>query len=286
MVTGTLMLVGLLLSPAGDLPDTTVAVRRGDRVVVEGFHGSVRARAWDRAELSLSGPLDEAEDVAVTRSGDRLVVSPGDRRGRRLPREIELRLPSWAPLEIQGRTVDVDVSGTTAEVMVTTVEGDVFCSDVSGTVTLSTADGTIEVRDADGRVSVRSRDGDVTLQGVRAEVDAYSGDGDLTLEDVTGPLVRAETIDGDLTFAGALASGGSYSFSTHDGDVELLLPAGTSARAKVSTFDGEFLSDFPVTLQSLGRGVFEFTLGNGAARLEIEVFDGEIRLRSGAGVMR
>lgn len=284
MGTGTLALAGWLLSLAGASPDTTLTLRRGDRVVMEGFSGSIQVRAWDRAVLSLSGAMDEAQDLAVSRTGDRLVVSPGARRGRRLPREIELRLPSWAPLEIQGRTLDVDLSGTAADVTVTSVEGDIVVADVAGTVTLSTVDGTIDVRGARGPVSARSRDGDVTLVGVEGDVDAYSGSGDLTLDDVTGTSVKAETLDGDLTFAGALAAGGSYSFSTHDGDAVLVLPARTSVRARVSTFDGEFLSDFPVTLQGIGRGAFEFTLGDGAALLEIKVFDGEIRLRSGTAV--
>jgi len=284
MIASALMLAGWLLSVAGSPPDTTVAMRRGDRVVMEGFNGSIQVRAWDRAELSLTGAMDEAQDVAVSRVGDRLVVRPGERGGRRLPREIELRLPSWAPLEMQGRTLDVDVSGATADVTVTTVEGNIVCAGVSGTLTLSTVDGTVEVRDARGPVTARSRDGDVMLVGVEGEVDAYSGSGDLTLEDVTATFVKAETLDGDLTFTGALAPGGSYSFSTHDGDAELVLPAGTSARATVSTFDGEFISDLPVTMQGIGRGVFEFVLGDGAALLEIKVFDGEIRLRSGTAV--
>jgi hypothetical protein len=47
----------------------------------------------------------------------------------------------------------------------------------------------------------------------------------------------------------------------------------------VSTFDGEFESEFPVVVQRFTGGrEFEFILGEGAARLQIQVFDGEIRL--------
>jgi len=281
------MLAGWLLSVAGGIPDTTVVMRRGDRVVMEGFTGSIEVRAWNRDELSLTGAMDEAHGVVVRRVGDRVRVSPGDRKDRRLSRELELRIPSWAPVEIQGRTLDVDVSGLAADVSVATGEGDIVCADVSGTVTLATVEGTIDVRGARGRVSARSRGDDVVLIGVEGVVDAYSGDGDVTLEDVTSSSVRAETLDGDLSFTGALAAGGTYTFSVHDGDADLVLPAGTGARARVSTFDGEFVSDFPVTLQGYGgRGAFEFTLGNGAAQLEIKVFDGEIRLHSGTAVKR
>lgn len=52
------------------------------------------------------------------------------------------------------------------------------------------------------------------------------------------------------------------------------------ARVSVATFDGEFVSDFPVRVERFRGGrAFEFTLGDGQARIEIEVFDGEIHLQ-------
>ena len=70
-----------------------------------------------------------------------------------------------------------------------------------------------------------------------------------------------------------------YGFYVHDGDVIIEVPSPMNARVSVSTFDGEFESDFPVIVEHFTGGrEFEFTLGDGSARLRIEVFDGEIRL--------
>jgi hypothetical protein len=57
-----------------------------------------------------------------------------------------------------------------------------------------------------------------------------------------------------------------------------------SATVSVATFSGGFESDFPVTLREvLGGGRnFQFTLGDGAARIELESFAGQIRLRQGS----
>lgn len=278
-----MLMAGWLLTAGGTPPDTTLDLRRGDRVVVESLSGSVEVRTWERSVLSVEGVGGEARDVSVRREGGRVVVGPGDRKGRGLDVALRIRVPAWAALEIQGRELDVDVSGTAADVAVRTVGGDILISGVTGSVTLSTVEGRVEVRDVRGSVSARSRGEDVVLSGVEGRVDVESGNGSLRLEDITAPSVRAQTLDGDLFFQGSLASGGSYWFSTHDGDAELVLPARTGARAKVSTFDGEFVSDFPVTLQRYGGdGMFDFTLGDGGAVLEIQVFDGEIRLRSGA----
>ncbi|HSW30895.1 MAG TPA: DUF4097 family beta strand repeat-containing protein [Longimicrobiales bacterium] len=276
-----MLMAGWMLTAAAPLPDTTLDLRRGDRVVVESPSGSVEVRAWERSTLSVEGAGGEVRDVSVRREGGRVVVRPGDRKGRGLAVALRVRVPAWAPLEIQGRELDVDVSGTASDLIVRTVDGDIRVSGVSGPVTLSTVEGLVEVRDVRGDVSARSRGGDVVLSRVNGTVEVESGDGDLRMLEITAPSVRAQTLDGDLFFQGPLAAGGTYWFSTHDGDADLVLPASTGARARVATFDGEFVSDFPVSLQRYGGGgVFEFTLGDGGATLEIQVFDGEIRLRS------
>lgn len=279
-----MLMAGWLLAGGGAAPDTALDLRRGDVVVVEGLSGSVEVRAWERASVSVEGAGGDARGVAVRREGGRVLVGPGDRKGRGLGVSLQVRVPSWAALEIQGRDLDVDVAGTGSDLTVRTVSGDIVAADVSGTVTFSTVEGRVEVTGARGSVSARSRGDDVVLTRVQGDVDVESGSGDLRLQDVVATSVRAQTLDGDLFFQGPLARGGRYWFSTHDGDAELALPARTGVRARVSTFDGEFASDFPVTLQRYGGGgTFEFTLGDGGADLEVQVFDGEIRLRSSGG---
>jgi hypothetical protein len=279
-----MLMAGWLLAAGGVPPDTTLDLRPGDRVVVESLSGSVEVRAWERPVLSIEGVGGDGRDVAVRREGGRVVVEPGDRKGRGLSVALRVRVPAWVALEIQGRDLDVDVSGTASELAVRTVDGDIRVSGAAGSVTVSTVEGLVDVRDVRGSVSARSRGEDVVLARVVGRVEVESGDGNLRLEEITAPSVRAETLDGDLFFQGSLANGGTYWFSTHDGDAELVLPARTGAQARVSTFDGEFTSEFPVTLQRYGGGGrFDFTLGDGGATLEIQVFDGEIRLRTGGG---
>lgn len=275
-----LLLAGWLLAAAPAAPDTVVGLRQGDRVVVENLSGSIQVRAWDRSELSYQDDGD-GRDLALRRSGSRVTVAASGRKGREADVDLVLRLPPWVALEIRGRRVDVEVTGMAADVQVRTVEGDIVGSDLAGEVTLSTVEGTIEVDGMRGTLSARSRGDDVTVRRATGEVVVESGSGDLELEHIDAPSVRAETLDGDLVFQGAMQRGGTYWFSVHDGDLDLILPPDAGARTKVSTFDGEFTSDFPVTLKGYGGGgVFEFILGDGGASLEIQVFDGEIRLRS------
>jgi DUF4097 and DUF4098 domain-containing protein YvlB len=120
----------------------------------------------------------------------------------------------------------------------------------------------------------------VTVDGASGEVlDAESGDGDVRLQDVDALRVRAETLDGDVLLDGTPRPGGRYRVSVHDGDARVRIPRDAGLLVRVATFDGEFLSDFPVTVERFrAGGTFEFLLGDGSGALEIEVFDGEIRL--------
>jgi hypothetical protein len=91
--------------------------------------------------------------------------------------------------------------------------------------------------------------------------------------------VRIEAQDGDVAFTGPLQPGGQYGFYLHDGDATIGLPADTDASVRIATFNGEFESDFTVRVDRFTAGrEFEFELGDGGADLEIEVFDGDIRL--------
>jgi hypothetical protein len=54
---------------------------------------------------------------------------------------------------------------------------------------------------------------------------------------------------------------------------------GSNASVAVSTFNGEFESEFPVPLSETRKGKgFNFTLGSGSAQVTLESFQGTIQL--------
>lgn len=279
-----IVLAGLLAAGLGAPADTTLTVRHGDRVVVDRISGTLTVEAWDRDEVQVRGSGSEARYLGLFRSGSRVSLAPSDRKGRRLEIDAVMKVPRWVGLEIRGRSLEVRVSGVAGDVTVDNVSGDITTDGTSGSLSLSTVEGEIDVRGARGSVTAHSRGDDVRLTDVTGDVDVASGDGDLSLENVTASSLRAETLDGDVSFSGPLVDRGTYWISVHDGDATLVVPGDAGAAFSVSTFDGELTSDFPVTLQGYkGGGVFDFTLGNGSARVEVKVFDGEIRLARQGG---
>lgn len=266
------------LAPAVPVADTTVQLRAGDRVVLENLSGDVSVGTWTRQELEVRTDDDDA-GITVRRSGSTVRVSTDDRKRRSRSVDASIRIPASVDLQVSGRSLDVVVEGVDGRIEVNNISGSVWIEDAGGPVSVRTIQGEIHVIGARGGVTASSQSDDVTLRDVRGPVDVHSGDGDVVLSDIVSNSVRAETQDGDIDFTGSIADGGEYGFFVHDGDATIGLPAGVNARVEVSTFDGEFESDFPVRLQRFTGGrEFDFTVGEPRARIEIKVFDGEIRL--------
>jgi hypothetical protein len=100
------------------------------------------------------------------------------------------------------------------------------------------------------------------------------------LEVITSDNVSVNVVDGDIAYEGTIADGGRYVLSTHDGDLDVLIPDGANARISIDTFSGELDTDFPVELEGdFGKKRISFTVGTGKALVELSAFDGTISLR-------
>jgi hypothetical protein len=90
-------------------------------------------------------------------------------------------------------------------------------------------------------------------------------------------------VNGEVTFNGTIRDNGAYRLGTHNGDIRVGLGGANNATVFVRTFQGDFTSDFPVQLPEgqnarSGSKRFNFTLGSGSARIELQSFGGDIVL--------
>lgn len=272
------LLASMLLAVGVPPADTTVELRPGDRIVIEELSGSLTITAWDRDAVDVLAEGGEGV-IEVLRSGSTVHIgrSVTSRRGRR--EDTTVRVPSWIDIEVASTSMDVSIRGVGGALDVRNVSGDVDIADVDGPLEVRSVSGEIRVTDARGPVRASSQSDDVTLTRVAGPVEAHSGDGDIRLVDLRSPSVQAEAQDGDIDFDGLVADDGEYGFYVHDGDARIAVPEATNASVRVSTFDGDFESDFTVRVEHFTSGRrFDFVLGDGGADMEIEVFDGDIRL--------
>jgi DUF4097 and DUF4098 domain-containing protein YvlB len=289
-VVAALVVVPLGLSRAEGAPrflgapaDTVVEARAGDRVRVVLSEGRVVIEGARDERLTADDDGDP-DGVRVVRRGSTLEVTPM-RDGREQDDAVlRVRVPAGVDVEVRGEEVDVDVQGVRGQLRVQVVEGDLRARDVEGAAELRTISGDVEIRRVSGSVRTATVDGRVDVQDVGGDVSAESMDGDVVVERVGGADVQAVTVDGDVRYAGMIRPGGRVRLVTHDGDVVAELPESTSADVEVSTWDGEFIPDFPVRVGRVEAGKpLRFRMGSGGARLELQAFDGDIQLRSGPG---
>ena len=277
MTTALPMLLAATMGLAAPA-DTTLAVERGDRIILENVSGEISIEAWDRDVLEVRSDDDDSGLIA-RRSGGVIRIERDDRKGRSRSVEASIRLPAWVEVDVSGRSLDLWVDGVDEAVDVSTVSGDVWIRNVGGPVNVRTIEGEVDVSAVRSGVRASSQSDEVRLRDVRGAVEVHSGSGDLTLIDIQSETVRAETQDGDIEFSGTISDSGDYRFFVHDGDAMIAIPETSNARVSVSTFDGEFESEFPVVLERFTGGrEFDFMVGEGRAHIEIQVFDGEISL--------
>src|SRR5882672_5129771 len=284
-----LMMIALALSaPLAQLDaDTTVQVPAGSRLELERVEGSVSVRTWNRSAVQARATGGRDVQLRVEVSGRRVTVEVEDEDHEPYDGDLSLTVPADMALSINSQDGNIEVIGSKAELDIETVEGSISVEGGSGVVTLHSTDGEIQVSAAKGRIELNAVDGSISGRDLEGDIRAESVDGSVMLENVNASGVEATTVDGSITLSGALQSGGRYRLGSHDGNVTLAVPA-LDASVSVSTFSGSFESDFPVTLTgSRGGKRMSFTVGNGAASVELESFDGAIRIeRRGSPIRR
>ena len=141
------------------------------------------------------------------------------------------------------------------------------------------AEADFEVRVPSGVLFVgKSVNGNVTARGLIADAEASTVNGNVSV--TTQGWAEASTVNGSIEVSAGRADWqGSAHFSTVNGSIELTLPDGFGAEVEASTVNGDFYSDFPLTVQGkFGPRRITGTIGDGGRKLELETVNGSIRI--------
>ena len=194
--------------------------------------------------------------------------------------ELELSVPRGMALEMTGVSLEVSIEGPAGDVTVSTVEGNIILAGGSGNIALNAVDGDVTLSDASGKIAINAVDGDVSVSASSGAIAVTAVDGDVTLEGIDSDNVSVNSVDGDIGYDGTIKDGGRYVLSTHDGDLNVLIPDGANARISIDTFSGDLDTDFPVEFEGdFGKKRISFTVGTGKALVELSAFDGTISLK-------
>ena len=260
--------------------DTTVPVDKGMRLRVENYGGEVVIRAGTDNQVRVRAEHNSRDFIEVTRRAGTLAITAENRRGVPQSVRMNISVPKWMAVSVNGVYTDADIRGTDADVTVETVQGEVNLQGGNGYISLQSVEGVVTLRDTRGRIDANSVNEGVEVYNVSGELRVETVNGDVVLSGIDAAVVEAITVNGDISYDGTLKDAGRYSFATHNGDVSIAVPEKANLTVGVSTYQGEFESSFEVRLQGISaKKRFTFQLGTGSGRLEIESFNGDIQLR-------
>ena len=173
------LLVSLWLLSATGMAATPIDQTRSldptGRIDIENLKGRIQVRAWDRAEVKISGTLGEGvERLIVEGDGQKLTVKAqypknngwgGAKTG---PTDLLLTVPVRAELEIDSVSANVDVSGVApAKLSIDSISGDIAVAGaapreidvetVSGNVHMTVNSNDVEVQSVSGTLVLRGR---------------------------------------------------------------------------------------------------------------------------------
>ena len=266
--------------------EKTVDVTKGTRLVLSNQAGEVVVRSWDQDRVRIQATHGARESITAETTDNTLRIRTQRAQGSRGPGglvDYELTVPRWMPVNLSGTYLDATISGTSAEVTVETVHGNARVTGGNGNVSLRSVEGVITVDKASGRVQATTVNEGIRLTNVSGEITAETTNGNIFIDNAQTSNLEAYTVNGEVTFNGTIRDNGVYRLGTHNGDIRVGLGGANNATVFVRTFQGDFAADFPVQLPEgqnarSGSKRFNFTLGSGSARIELQSFGGDIVL--------
>jgi hypothetical protein len=282
--------------------DETISARKGDRLEVSNYSGTIVVRTWDRDEVRVEADHSEEDQIQIERTDGTILVHTAswsgwegasgldedaleemmeEMVGDEEPEEVDyvITVPAWIDLAVSGPEVDITVDGVEGKVKAESVEGDVRVRGGRGQVSISTIDGDLSLSQAEGAIRINAIDSDVSVLNCSGEITVDAVDGDVILEDIDATSLKVSSVDGDVVFLGTLAGGGAYRFTNHDGDVVVGLEGQPDLEVSMETHDGDIEIGFPVAeMRKQSERLADFSLGSGSGRLAMESFDGDLTL--------
>ena len=266
--------------------EKTVDVTKGTRLVLQNQAGEVIVRSWDQDRVRVQASHGSREQISAEVTDNTLrirTVRTGPSRGPGGLVDYQITVPRWMPVNLTGTYLEATIEGTAAEVTVETVHGNAKVTGGAGNVSLRSVEGVITIDKANGRVQATGVNEGIRITNSQGEITAETTNGNIFIDNAQTSALEAYTVNGEVTFNGTIRDNGVYKLGTHNGDIRVGLGGANNATIFVRTFQGDFAADFPVQLpegQSARSGSkrFNFTLGSGSARIELQSFGGDIVL--------
>lgn len=286
----TLALILLLtLAPAlraQESLDTGRPARSDLALRVFALSGSLRITTWERDSVHVRGRVDRSAGsffLGGTREALKLGVEMPKGAGPEGTSDLEIQIPARSRLWVKTAAAEVEVTAGGGSVDVFGESGRVRVEGRADNVRVETIDGNVELALVAASGQVRTASGTIVVRGVISDLQASTISGPL-LVGMEGAVERValETVASEIAFKGDITPEGRLTAETHDGDVELRLPARLGAGYHLVSYAGQLTNELvpPAAVRpGAHKGEWSFTTGDGRATVDVRTFKGRIALK-------
>jgi hypothetical protein len=240
---GTLLLALMVVTPT----DQTVQVAKGTKLDVNNFAGDVNIKVWDKDAVRVEANNTDRETVDIKQGEQTVTIRSRSLRGGR-PRSLDytISVPSWMAITVAGTYTDVTMDGVGGDVSVDTTHGDIKVRGGSGFVSLKSVQGEITLEKSKGRAEVRAMNESIHLADINGDLSAESTNGSIILDRIDSSNVDLYTVNGNISYDGAIKDKGLYRLTTHNGLIAMPIADKANVTLTVRTYNGGFRSTFPI----------------------------------------
>ena len=282
-----ILALAALPSVARQTVDETRAVDEDATISIETLAGKVVVTGWDRDEVHITGTLDaKAEELEIDGGGSRLSIEVKypDRVKEVDGSELEIKVPRDASVELSTVSADVSIEAVRGELDVETVSGEVTLRGEPREIEVETVSGNLDLDVETETAAVACVSGDITVRGVRRELECAVVSGDIEVQAGREMIsLECETVSGDITVTGELPEKADWSLAAHSGDIVLEIQGEVNAEFDIESFSGEIHDVFGHSAERTSKytpgSELSCEVGKGSAKVEIEAFSGDVRVR-------
>ena len=186
----------------------------------------------------------------------RTIYPRGNNRGMSGSVDYVIAVPAGATVALKSISGDLSVSNVRGEVRAEAISGTVTITNTPNVALAKTVSGDVVARDIGTQTALllSTVSGNVVATGLKVRtLEAGTVSGDVRLSGSQIERLEAKSLSGNVEFDAPLVKGGRYEFTSHSGNVRLILSGNTGFELDADTFSGSVRSDIPITLRTVGQ---------------------------------
>lgn len=195
---------------------------------------------------------------------------------------LEMRVPARARVWAKAGNATIEVSGVSGGLDLNIVGGSIRVSANPRELNVESMDGTVTVEGNPEWLRVKTAAGDITMRGSSQDAALTTVSGTIRVSQGSFDRARFESVTGPIDFGGTFARGGSATFDSHSGLVELRLSRESGAEIEATSIAGTIENGLTKTRPVPGREQrgqeLTTTTGDNSAKVVVRTFKGTIRL--------